>query len=173
MPTPGPRIQGGPIPGYNNPGQEQPTRWNRWDRPGPLWWPGRSPGLMQITLRGNTQGYGQIRRLYRQAINYLPAQAAYSWTANGIVRGSYRGVDITRGLRYMTRSVYAANGTDNSRYANLHTFIGKQNFYKTPTVGAGQVRNRPTVRNRLTSFGSRVPTLNSQVSAAESQSPVA
>jgi hypothetical protein len=71
----------------------------------------------------------------------------------------------------MTRSVYIGGGLDHSRYDELHTIVNKQNYYKTVTVNAGQRRNSPTVRNRLTSFGSRVPTLNQAVSAAERQQP--
>ena len=175
MPVPGPRSQFGPDPGYRNPENAAPTLFNHWKRPGPVWWPGRSPGTMFITLRGNVLGVGQIRKLWRQSVNLIPAQASYSWTDSAPSPG--RGfvapgpVGITRALRYMTRSVYHAGGTDNSRYAALHTVVKKQNMYKTVTVNAGQIRSRPTVRNRMTSFGSRVPTLNQQASAAESQSP--
>lgn len=148
---------------------------NLWKRPGPVWWPGRSPGTMVTTLRGNVLGAGQIRKLWKQSVNYLPAQAAYSWTENAPAPGrpltGPGGFAITRALRYMTRSVYIGAGLDHSRYDALHTVVKKQNAYKTVTVNAGQARNRPTVRNRLTSFGSRVPTLNDTVQAAESQNP--
>lgn len=175
MPIPGPRTQFGPDPGYRNPDNAAPTLFNLWDRPGPIFWPGRSPGAMFVTLRGNVLGAGQIRRLWRQAIDYIAAQDDYSWTQNGLSGGGNHGrpvgVGITRALRYMTRSVYLGQGLDNSRYAALHTVVNKQNVYKTVTVNAGQRRSAPTVRNRMTSFGSRVPTLNQQVQAAESQSP--
>lgn len=171
MPIPGPRSQFGPDEGYRNPGGEQPDRFNLWNRPGPVWWPGRSPGTMIVNLRGNVLGAGQIRKLWRQAVNLIPAQASYSWTANGNIFGPYQGVGITRALRYMTRSLHIADGTDNSRYAALHTKVVKQNVYKTVTVNAGNKRGRPTVRNRVTSFGSRVPTLNQSIQGAESQIP--
>lgn len=176
MPVPGPRTQFGPEPGYRNPDNAAPTLFNLWDRPGPIWWPGRSPGTMVLNLRGNRLGFGQIRRLWRQSVNYLPAQASFSWTesapgAGGDVTQPTGGYFITRALRYMTRSVYIGGGVDNSRYDELHTVIKKQNMYKTVTVNAGQKRNAPTVRNRLTSFGSRVPTLNQAVVAAEGQNP--
>jgi hypothetical protein len=70
----------------------------------------------------------------------------------------------------MTRSVYAGGGIDHTRFDELHTTVVKQNTYKTITVGRGQTRSRPTVRNRMSSFGSRVPSLNQQVSAAQGQS---
>lgn len=172
MPVPGPRTQAGPVPGYRNPENAAPTLFNLWDRPGPIWWPGRSPGTMFVTLRGNKLGFGQIRRLYRQAINYVPAFAPYSWTENGTTSSpSGGGFEITRALRYMTRCVYIGGGVDNSRYAELHSVIKRQNVYKTVTVNAGQKRSAPTIRNRVTSFGSRVPTLNSAVRAAQSQQP--
>lgn len=176
MPTPGPRDQFGPAPGYRNPESRDPDFFNHYLRPGPIWWPGRSPGTMIVTLRGCRLGFGQIRRLWRQSIDYVPAQASYSWTesapgAGGPVTQPTGGYFITRALRYMTRSVYIGAGVDHSRFDELHTVVGKQNNYKTVTVNAGQKRNAPTVRNRLTSFGSRVPTLNKAVSAAQSQQP--
>ncbi len=174
MPIPGPRTQFGPDEGYRNPGVEQPNRINLWKRPGPVFWPGRSPGLMTINLRGEILAVGQIRRLWRQSVDMIQAQDGYSWTINGL--GNHAApvrpvVGLTRALRYMTRSVYMGAGIDNSRYEALHTVVRKQNAYKTVTVAAGSVRGRPTVRNRLSSFGSRVPTLNQAVSAAQNQNP--
>lgn len=72
---------------------------------------------------------------------------------------------VTRALRYMTRSLYMGGGIDNSRYAALHTQIEQRTNQKPVTLNAGNVRNRPTTRNRLTSFGSRVPSLNSRIAA--------
>lgn len=174
MPIPGPRTQSGPLPGYRNPDDAAPTLFNHWKRPGALYWPGRSPGMMTITLRGCVLAAGQIRRLWRQPSNVIAPQAPYSWTQNRPQPGAPEflpgaGVGITRALRYMTRSVYVAGGTDNTRYDALHTVIKHENHYKTITVGKGQTRSRPTLRNRMTSFGSRVPTLNQQVQAAETQ----
>jgi hypothetical protein len=172
MPVPGPRIQTGPVPGYRNPENAAPTLFNHWLRPGPIFWPGRSPGTMVLTLRGCKLGFGQIRRLYRQSVNYVPAFAPYSWTENGTTGDpSAGGMGITRALRYMTRSVYIGAGIDNSRYDELHSVIKRGVFYKTVTVNAGQKRNAPTTRNRVTSFGSRVPTLNNAIAAAEGQQP--
>lgn len=167
MPIPGPRTQYGPVEGYRNPENREPDLFNQWGRPGPVVWPGRSPGLSIITLRGCVLAAGQIRRLWRQSVNFTPAQGSFSWTGNVNDTDATPSVGITRALRYMTRSVYVGNGIDSTRYEALHTVIKKQNYYKTITVGKGQTRSRPTVRNRLTSFGSRVPTLNSSVAAAQ------
>ena len=171
MPVPGPRNQFGPDAGYRNPGMEQPNRINQWKRPGPLYWPGRSPGMMIISLRGQKLAHGTIRRLWRQSVNVIPAQTPFSWSQNGHIVANGPIVGLTRALRYMTHSLYMGQGTDNTRYAMLHTTVKNRNYYKTVTVNAGQKRNQPTVRNRLTSFGSRVPTLNTAVQGAQSQSP--
>jgi hypothetical protein len=131
---------------------------------------GRSPGTMERTLRGCVLAVGQIRQLWRQTINYNGAQDDYSWTRNGIQPRNAGGFQITRALRYMTRSIYAWGGTDNTRLSELHTPIYPSVKYKPVTVGAGQKRTAPTVRNRLTSFGSRVPPINRRVQAAEEES---
>jgi hypothetical protein len=171
MPVPGPRTQYGPDPGYTNPGREVPTRFNMWGRPAPVAEMGRTPGLMEITLRGNVLGAGQIRRLWRQSINFIAAQAPYSWTSSTPNPGDpdrpAPGLAITRALRYMTRSVYMGSGIDNTRFYGLHTQVLPRVRSKPVTVGAGQVRTRPTVRNRITSFGSRVPAINQPVVGAE------
>lgn len=171
MPVPGPRTQNGPVDGFRNPGQEQPDRNNLWSRPGPVLAPGRSPGTMVLTLRGCILGAGQIRTLWRQSVNLIPGSPAFSWSENAPAPGRGfphpGGFGITRALRYMTRSVYVPGGVDNTRYIGIHTHVANFNVGKAVTVNAGQVRNRPTVRNRMTSFGSRVPTLNQPATSAE------
>jgi hypothetical protein len=167
MPVPGPRTQAGPDSGYRNPDGTDSTFFNLWLRPGPVRWPGRSAGLSIISLRGCQLGAGQIRRLWRQSVDLIPAQGPFSWTRNGNDTDDKPGVDITRALRYMTRSVYAGGGIDNTRFDALHTHITRKTVYKTVTTGRGQTRSRPTVRNRMSSFGSRVPSLNQQVEAGQ------
>lgn len=171
VPIPGPRTQDGPVPGYRNPDGETPNRFNRWHRPGPVAQQGRTPGLMEVSTRGMVLGAGQIRRMWRQGVNLINAQAAYSWSTMSpapdrpIVQPP--AVGVTRALRYRTLSLYAGSGIDNTRFSGLHTRIYPRVRSKPVTLGAGQVRTRPTVRNRNTSFGSRVPTLNQPVQGAE------
>jgi hypothetical protein len=171
MPVPGPRIQDRPLPGYNNPGNEQPHRINRWGRPEPVRQAGRTPTTMFATLRGNLLAPGQVRRFWRQVADMVPGQPAFSWTTNSPAPGrpvrGQGGFRITTALRYMTRSVYVAGGTDSSRFSALHTKVRPRVNSKPVTVGGGNVRNRPTVRNRITSFGSRVTPLNAKVPAAK------
>lgn len=171
MPIPGPRTQQRPLPGYTNPDGETPDRINLWDRPGPIVMAGRTPGTMATSRRGNVLGAGQIRRLWRAAANFTAGQAAFSWTENAPAPGrpivAPSGFQITRSLRYLARSIYAAGGTDNTRYTGLHSRITPRVRSKPVSVPAGAVRSRPTVRNRLTSFGSRVPPLNPKLPAGE------
>lgn len=172
MPVPGPRNQFRPAPGYRNPGNEDGNAFNLWHRPGPVADPGRTPGTMHVALRGNILAAGTIRKLWRQSVNVLAAQAPYSWTSSRPMPGdpeyaSPRPYFVTTALRYMTRSVYAAGGTDNTRLSALHSAVHPRVASKPVSLQAGSVRNRPTVRNRLTSFGSRVPPINSKVPAAQ------
>lgn len=169
-----PRNQYGPLPGYTNPNGEQMNHINLWGRPAPVAQMGRTPGLMQISLRGCVLGAGQIRRMWRQAVNVIPASPPFSWSENAPQPGrqisSNPGADgVTRAFRYMTRSLYMGSGFDSTRLSGLHTRIYPRVRSKPVTLGAGQVRTRPAVRNRITSFGQRVPTINQPVQGAENQ----
>jgi hypothetical protein len=174
MPLPGPRNQFGADPGYANPLHETPTRLQLWLRPAAIVWPGESAGTGVISRRGNRQAPGQVRRLWRQAVNVIPASEPYSWTMNapqpgrGLTR-AYGPLGLTRATRYLTRSLYMGQGIDNSRYEELHTTVQSRHNYKPVTHGSG-ARGRPTTRNRMTSFGSRVPVLNPKVQAADTGS---
>lgn len=176
MPVPGPRTQFGPDPGYRNPEGREPDFINRWDIPSPVMFAGETPGTKVVDLRGMRLAPGQIRRLYKQMVNYIPATPAYSWTQNRPQPGSpesngVHGFEITRALRYMTRSLYMGAGIDNTESWGAHTYIQPRHVNPAVTTGAGNgARSQPTVRNRLTSFGSRVPTLNGTVDAAQGSS---
>jgi len=171
MPVPGPRTQFGPDPGFRNPEATTPTFINHWDGPHPVSYAGETPGMMVLTRRGMVLAAGQIRRMYKQAVNYIPASPPYSWTGNGPQPGRPEAApppfEITRAWRYLTRSMYMGAGSDNTEHWGGHTYVTPQHINPTPTVGAGNTRNNPTVRNRLTSFGSRAPTLNQRVQAAQ------
>ena len=172
MPIPGPRTQFGPDVGFRNPENRTPNFFNRWKAAKPVAIPGRSAGLNIVSLRGMVLAAGQVRHLWRQAIGYIPATPAYSWTANSPqpdnpITVPKRGVGVTTALRYKATSYAMEAGRDNTRHAGLHTVYPKQNRYKPITVNAGQKKGQPTTRNRLTSFGSRVPVLNPPNSAAE------
>lgn len=169
MPVPGPRTQQRPVEGYRNPDGELPLRF-RLLAPRHLFWPGRSPGTMDwANLHGRILAAGQIRTLWRQALQYVGGGQSYSWTANAEDPGHGPSFGITRALRYMARSLYHPGGTDNTRLSELHTTVTPSVRSRYVTVAGGSVRSRPTVRNRLTSFGARVPTINRPVQATEEE----
>lgn len=173
MPIPGPRDQFGPSnPNYKNPQHEEPDRVNRWLAPLPIAVLGESPGLMVLDRRGMTLGAGQVRKNWRQAINEVIPAEPYDRVTMSPAPGRPAGrprpaIGLTQALRYMSRSLYVGSGNDNSRFENMHTVITHRSRGMPVTLGAGTVQNRPTVRNRMTSFGSRVPVLNPRVPAAE------
>jgi hypothetical protein len=57
----------------------------------------------------------------------------------------------------------------NARFSNMHTVFAAASRQPTPTLSAGARRGMPTVRNRMTSFGSRVAPLNARSASAASQ----
>lgn len=118
---------------------------------------GESPALMDVDTRTGTPARGTIRRLYRQSINLLPPATPFSWTMNPPI--------VTRSLRYKASSVYRPAGANNTRYGAKRKIVTPRHNQPVPTVGAGLLQRRPTVRNRITSFGSRVPTINSRLPA--------
>lgn len=126
---------------------------------------GRTAGTMHVELRGEIQAPGQIRHMWRQAVNYLAAFGPYSWTTNSDTSNmtGARAFQVTRAFRYLTRSLYMGAGIDNTRFSELHSTVTPQVRHKPVVVNAGQQRGKPVARNRLTSFGQRVPTLNQPI----------
>lgn len=120
---------------------------------------GRTPATMVRTLRGMIQAAGQIRHDWRQAVAYIAAPPGFSWTANHVSAPAGRAFQITRALRYLTRSLYMGGGIDNTRNAGLHSRVPPMVRSRPVSVQSGQQRGKPVTRNRLTSFGSRVTPL--------------
>lgn len=120
---------------------------------------GESPGTQDVDTRADRQGPGTIRRLWRQTIAFVPAPPAFPVSSSPAT--------ITRALRYKASTAYRGSGSSNTRLTRMHTHIPKRSRQPAPTVGAGTVRARPTVRNRISSFGSRVEPLNPRVRARQ------
>lgn len=173
MPVPGPRTQFGPVPGYDNPEGSTPDFFHRiFHRP--VLYPGQTPGTMVVLLQAFTLAPGQVRRMWQQAINEVRPAEPYDVVSMAPAPGRPIArppkVGVTRALRYMASSRYLGVG-DSLTDWGAHTIVNPQHINPTPTVGAGNTRGNPTVRNRLTSFGSRAPVLNpEQVPAAIDQS---
>jgi hypothetical protein len=152
--------------GAKNPDGEQPDFFRSMPYHG-LAEEGRSPGLMERTLRGCVLAAGTVRKMWRQSPGYIGAADDYSWTRNGPAAIAERmPFQITTALRYMTRNLYVAGGTDNTRLSELHSAVLPRVRSKPVSVAAGSKRGMPTVRNRLTSFGARVPPINQRVAGA-------
>jgi hypothetical protein len=129
---------------------------------------GETPGTMERSLRGCVLAPGVLRRLWRQTVTMIPAMAGYSWSSNGAPGLPQLAFAWTRALRYMASSRFLRAGNDETRFASEYrSYLRHQSREPLPTQTAGTRINRPTVRNRLTSFGSRVQPINGPVSAAE------
>ncbi len=133
---------------------------------------GRTPGLMEEDLRHDRQQAATIRRNWRQAVDYLGMGFVFSWTHNAADpgRGTLGRDQVTRALRYLASTRYVGAGNFLA-YGAPRPLVPGRHSSRPVTVQTGNRQMRPTVRNRLTSFGSRVPPINSGVPAAESSAP--
>lgn len=122
--------------------------------------PGASPGLMDVDdTRVDTAAAGTIRRLWEQAVNMIPAPPAFPV--------SQAPLGITRALRYKASTTFHRSGNENTRFGAARAIVAPRHNSRPVTIAAGNQQGRPTVRNRMTSFGSRVPTVNRPAPAAE------
>jgi hypothetical protein len=122
--------------------------------------PGRSPGTMEVDRRFDPDtAPGTVRRLWRQVLAGIPGPPP--------VPVSQLPAEYTRSLRYRAQSFYLPAGTQNSRFSMLHTVIAQRSRQLRPVYSAGTRKARPTVRNRMASFGSRVEPLNRAAPAGQ------
>lgn len=107
---------------------------------------------------------GTIRRWYRSLIGYTSARgsADFSWTRDGfdVAPAGAQG-PVSSPLRYLitTRDTLTAGNQLSqpiARVAHKPSILAP----RPPLVWVGNVQGRPTVRNRIVSFGSRIPALN-------------
>jgi hypothetical protein len=172
MPLPGrPRNAGGTEVRFHRQGQNSvaDTRWrsgprHRWHERVHVFVQqlGYSPGVQDIDSRADTAAAGTIRRLWRQAVNYIAGPADYSWTANGPTGAPTRPVGITRALRYKASTTFRGAGSMSTRFGAPRPFVPpRSGRHPAPvTIAAGNLQGRPVLRNRLSSLGSRVPPVN-------------
>lgn len=139
---------------------EQPTRFHERARVNVVR-PGETPGTSETDRSTGVEAAGQIRRLWHQLISPVPAPPAFKVSASPFTG--------QRAIRYRAQSVFRGSG-DQLRFSRggvpgLHTVIVQASRQDRPTLGSGLSRNAPTVRNRISSFGSRVAPLNPRISA--------
>ena len=150
-----------PVPGVaRNPLGQRSTRFHR-SPPRVVARAGETPGLNDVDTRADTAARGTIRRLWRQSFNLVPAPPPVDVTRNNGL-----GV-VTRALRYKASSTYKAAGTDNTRFGAARVHVPSRHNQPRVTIAAGNQQGRPTVRNRMTSFGRRVPPVNPVSPAAK------
>ncbi len=143
-----------------NPLEQTPTRFRERPRVHVVI-PGQSPGTKEQDPKGTATdtGAGTIRRLWRQVLSGQPGPPP--------VPVSQLPAIFTRALRYKTSTTYKPAGTLNTRLTMLHTVVRMVARQPRPVLSAGTRRGRPTIRNRMTSFGSRVEPLNRRAPAAQ------
>jgi hypothetical protein len=116
--------------------------------------------VQHIELSLDLTAPGQIRRLWRQAVNYVPAGPIVSWSKNDAAGDPTTPGDITTALRYKASTVFRGSGSMSTRFGAPRTVVTPSNKEGRVTQSAGNLAARPTLRNRLSSFGSRVPPVN-------------
>lgn len=121
---------------------------------------GESPGTMETDTRSDTIAPGSIRRIWQQFAAFIPAPPPFPVSLSPAMP--------QRQQRYKTQNLYLPAGSDNSRFNNLHTVILQKARSQPATLSAGTRRGRPVIRNRISTFGSRVPPLNRRSPSAVS-----
>jgi len=99
------------------------------------------------------RGAGTIRRLWRTAFGSIPGPVPFAWAQNPPLYGR-------RTLRYRATYMGRGAGTSATITGAPRRIVLARARVSPITRQAGNAPSRPTVRNRLRSFGSRVPTIN-------------
>src|SRR5690242_7464675 len=75
---------------------------------------GETPGLQDVEIK-EIQAAGSVRRVWRQAVNYIAAPAPVSWTLSPPI--------ITRVLRYRVATTRLMGGNSNTRFGALRPIV--------------------------------------------------
>lgn len=116
---------------------------------------------------------GTIRRWWRTPIGFITAKGSsdFSWTRNDFDElpdnrdqyGNPIRLQVTGALRFLvsTRDVLTAGNQRSNPIAR--TVTPPRSFQPAPPLTwVGNKQHRPTIRNRMSSFGSRVPPENAE-----------
>jgi hypothetical protein len=110
-----------------------------------------------------TQQAGVLRRLWAPIANMISAGEIFNWSRN-LYDDAPDGVNgqTTTSVRYLisTRNIGAGNGLVNPQARQVFPYENIRHAPDPLFIRAGQQQGRPTVRNRLSSFSSRVPPIN-------------
>lgn len=115
-------------------------------------------------LRHTVLNPGTIRRWIMPALRYVGAQGPFSWTENSFSPDAPRGPGgQTNPRRFLISTVDTLTAGNQLSNPMLRPAIPPTVAYPAPPlVLAGNVQGRPTLRQRVPSFGSRIPALNVQ-----------
>lgn len=119
----------------------------------------------EFAVRTTAQVPGVIRRFWRAAARYTGAPRPFSWTDNDFDQSSgYHGDGATTRLNLRIDSPETAvlhYGNQLSRPMSRPLLTPSVASAAPRLITNGNVRNRPVLRVRIPSYGSRVPALNS------------
>lgn len=115
-------------------------------------------------LRHTLQEPGTVRRLWQNLAGYVGTSEPFSWTANGVTADKSPragGAPISTPLRYLITTVNTLTAGNQLSQPMRRPSVPPRVTHTAPSlVMAGNVGYRPTIRSRIPSFGSRVPSLN-------------
>ena len=145
---------------------------NTWVHPNPF---GQTPDFFHrraVLLQGRrmdlwperTMAPGTIRRFWGRVANMISGGWAFNWSRN-LFDDAPDGVNgvVTTSCRYMISTRYTNTGGNDLSNPGARDYKEYPAYRHAPNpaiIRAGQQQGRPTVRNRITSFGSRVPPIN-------------
>ena len=121
--------------------------------------------LQSDVLRHTAQRPGSIRRFWRAAPKYVGGANGqeFSWTDNDLLpRDNQARALVSTRLNYIittTNTVYGGNQL--SRPMQRPVLVKSTASAAPRQITNGNVQGRPVLRQRIPSFGSRVPALNS------------
>jgi hypothetical protein len=122
---------------------------------------GMTPGVQDIDRSADKAAPGTIRRLWKQTVNFIPAGPQLSHTLNHVTSTpTVLAAPLTVATRYRASTVFRGAGSTNTRFGAPRPIITPRHNQPRITLAGGNLQGRPTSRNRLTSFGSRVPPVN-------------
>lgn len=120
--------------------------------------------LQETDIRTTSQLPGVVRRFWMAIARYTGAPRPFNWTVNGFDGSSPRtGSDASTRLNWLTRDFGSAvlhYGNQLSRPMSRPSLAPSVAAAAPRLITNGNVRNRPVLRVRVPSFGSRVPALN-------------
>lgn len=120
--------------------------------------------LQETDIRTTRQVPGAIRRFWQAVARYTGAPRTFNPTANAFDGSTPRsGSDATTKLNWLTRDLGSAvlhYGNQLSRPMSRPVLLPSVASASPRLITNGNVRNRPVLRVRVPSYGSRVPALN-------------